>query len=261
MSYESLSLSELIPATEEEIYSAWLNSNEHSAFTGDQAEIDPVVGGRHSTFGGYAQGAIIDLIPARRIVQTWRTNDFPEGSPDSRLELTLEATVGGTMVTLLHTEIPDGQSDNYREGWVKYYFEALKKYFAEKIGQASDEELPLPTSSNGLSEHKKPPTRLTARAKTPAPKPAVKAAAAPAKPKAKAKAKAKPKAKTKAKVKAKTKATKAKSKARPAAKTKARKASKAKVKVKAKTKTKTKAKASKKPAKSKRASAGKKKRR
>jgi uncharacterized protein YndB with AHSA1/START domain len=257
MSYESLSLSELIPATEEEIYSAWLNSNEHSAFTGDQAEIDPVVGGRHSTFGGYAQGAIIDLIPARRIVQTWRTNDFPEGSPDSRLELTLEATVGGTMVTLLHTEIPDGQSDNYREGWVKYYFEALKKYFADKTDEAASNEEPTAlTPSNGLSEHKKPPTRLTTRAKTPAPKPAVKAAA-PAARKPNRKAKAKPKAKVKAKAKARAAAVKPK--ARPAAKSKARKPIKAKVKAKAKTK--TKAKASKKPAKSKRAAAPKKKKR
>ena len=167
MAHESLSLSELIPATEEEIYAAWLNSETHAALTGDQASIEPVIGGRHSTFGGYAQGAIVELQPGRRIVQTWRTDDFPEGSPDSRLELTLEATVGGTMLTLLHTDIPGGQSDNYRDGWVKYYFDPLKRFFGDKrnvtAGAPDDDtdvDLPAPAPA---APKKKPAAKVTAR--------------------------------------------------------------------------------------------------
>ena len=121
MAYESFSVSELIPVDPERIYAAWLDSAQHSAFTGDTARIEPFVGGQHSTFDGYAMGSTIDLLPGRRIVQTWRATDFPPGSPDSRVEVTLEATVGGTMVTILHTEIPAGQSDHYRDGWLKYY--------------------------------------------------------------------------------------------------------------------------------------------
>ncbi|HEX3696094.1 MAG TPA: SRPBCC family protein [Polyangia bacterium] len=225
MAYESLSLSELIPATEEEIYSAWLSSDQHSAFTGDEASIDPVIGGKHIAYGGYAQGAIVDLQPSRRIVQTWRTSDFPEGSPDSRLEVTLEPTVGGTMVTVLHTEIPEGQSDSYREGWVKYYFDPLKKYFAEKSGDDAEDvldDLLATAPANGISSHNGGPAKLTGRAKkAPTPQPKSAKETAKVQPKAKPKAKSNVKAKVKAKAKPKPKAkpkTKTKTKAKLTAK-------------------------------------------
>jgi uncharacterized protein YndB with AHSA1/START domain len=129
VTYDSLSLSELIPARPERIYAAWLSSDEHSAFTGDRAVVEPFVGGKHSAFDGYAVGQTVELQPGHRIVQTWRAEDFPLGSPDSRVEVTLEETVGGTMVTILHTEIPSGQGASYRDGWLKYYLEPLKGYF------------------------------------------------------------------------------------------------------------------------------------
>ena len=129
MTYDSLSLSEVIPAPPERIYAAWLSSDEHTAFTGDKAVVEPFVGGTHSTFDGYAIGRTVELQPGRRIVQTWRAEDFPLGSPDSRVEVTLEETVGGTMLTILHTEIPSGQGTSCRDGWVKFYLEPLKGYF------------------------------------------------------------------------------------------------------------------------------------
>jgi uncharacterized protein YndB with AHSA1/START domain len=141
VTYDSLSISEVIPAPAERIYAAWLSSDEHSAFTGDKALVEPFVGGKHSSFDGYAFGQTVELQPGRRIVQTWRAEDFPIGSPDSRVEVTLEETVGGTMVTILHTEIPSGQGSNYRDGWLKYYLEALKGYFVAA---------PAPRRSNGV---------------------------------------------------------------------------------------------------------------
>lgn len=227
MAYESLSLSELIPATGEQIYSAWLSSEHHTAFTGDQATIEPVVGGRHSAFSGYARGSIVALEPGTRIVKTWRTTDFPEGSPDSRVELTLEETVGGTMITLLHTEIPEGQSDSYRDGWVKYYFEPLKNYFRDAKAHIEIEGVPG-TVSNGAV------TGMTTRARIApaAPKPPAKA-----KPKLTAKAKSKPAKRVKPAKSAKSKKTaraarttpkKTKAKTKRAAKAKPKAAAKAK---------------------------------
>jgi uncharacterized protein YndB with AHSA1/START domain len=174
LAYESFSVSELIPADPERIYAAWLSSAEHTAFTGDTASIEPYVGGRHSAFDGYAVGATVELLPGRRIVQTWRATDFPPGCPDSRVEVTLEQTVGGTMVTIFHTEIPTGRGDSYRDAWLKYYLEPLKGYFTR----------PVPAPSNGVPHG---PPKVVVKAK------------------AKAKARKKVKAKTKAKVKAKAK--------------------------------------------------------
>jgi uncharacterized protein YndB with AHSA1/START domain len=130
---EAVLVSEIIPATRERIFAAWMDSDQHSAFTGDRAEIDPTVGGLHSSFDGYASGTTMSLEPFRRIVQTWRSTDFPQASADSLLEITLEETVGGTLLTLLHSEIPTGQSDRCREGWLRLYLEPLKRYFVGRL--------------------------------------------------------------------------------------------------------------------------------
>jgi uncharacterized protein YndB with AHSA1/START domain len=128
----------MIPARPERIYAAWLSSDEHTAFTGDKAVVEPFVGGAHSAFDGYAVGRTVDLQPGHRIVQTWRAEDFPVGSPDSRVEVTLEETVGGTMLTILHTEIPSGQGSHYRDGWLKYYLEPLKGFFAGEARRSAN---------------------------------------------------------------------------------------------------------------------------
>ena len=138
---ETVLVSEVIPASRHAIYAAWLDTRQHSAFTGDTAVIEPAIGGRHSTFGGYASGTMLELEPHRRIVQSWRSTEFPEGSPDSRLEVTLEDTAGGTLVTILHTQIPAGQGDRYKDGWIQYYLEPLKRYFSKRV-------------SNGVNGHR-----------------------------------------------------------------------------------------------------------
>jgi len=128
---ESILISEVIPATPERIFSAWMDSAEHSAFTGDEAVVVPEVGGEHQSAGGYIKGRTLELHEGSRIVQSWRTTEFPPESPDSRVEITLEPTLGGTLVTLLHTDIPVGQGDRYRQGWNEYYLSRLKTYFSD----------------------------------------------------------------------------------------------------------------------------------
>ena len=163
---EAVLVSEVIPATRERIFAAWMSSEQHSAFTADSAVIEPTVGGKHTTFGGYASGITTALDPFRRIVQTWRSTDFPKSSPDSVLEITLEETVGGTLVTLLHSGIPSGQSDQYREAWGRYYLEPLKRYFTGRL-------------SNGV--HAADTRALSARRKRGASRPIATAAKAGAK--------------------------------------------------------------------------------
>jgi uncharacterized protein YndB with AHSA1/START domain len=208
VAYDSLSISEVIPATAERIYEAWLSSDEHTAFTGDKALVEPFVGGKHSTFDGYAVGQTVELQPGRRIVQTWRAEDFPIGSPDSRVEVTLEETVGGTMVTILHTDIPSGQGSSYRDGWLKYYLEPLKGYFVKVPAR----------STNGVPKHA---PRVKAAPAAPAKKKASARKPKRAKPVAKARrAPIKKKARTTKKTKARV--TKKKTGARKTAKKKSR---------------------------------------
>ena len=68
--------------------------------------------------------------PPNRIVQAWRTTEFPAGSPDSRLELLFDVAKSGTRLTLIQTDLPPGQADQYKVGWRDYYFAPMREYFA-----------------------------------------------------------------------------------------------------------------------------------
>jgi activator of HSP90 ATPase len=127
---ESLRLETTLPASPRRIYEAWLDSKEHAAFSGGIAKINPVVGGKHSASDSYIEGVNLILEPYKRIVQSWRTTEFPEGAADSRLEILLDAVDGGTRLTLIQTNIPDGQTDQYEGGWRDYYFTPMAEYFA-----------------------------------------------------------------------------------------------------------------------------------
>jgi uncharacterized protein YndB with AHSA1/START domain len=199
VTYDSLSISEVIPASPDRIYAAWLSSAEHSAFTGDKAIVEPYVGGKHSSFDGYAVGRTIELQPGRRIVQTWRAEDFPIGSPDSRIEVTLEETVGGTMLTILHTEIPSGLGSSCRDSWLKYYLEPLKGYFVAERPKANGVRTHAPVVKAKAKAKPKAKPRQEAKAKRRAP--AKKVAARASKRKTARPAKAKRAAKSVRKVK------------------------------------------------------------
>jgi activator of HSP90 ATPase len=97
--------------------------------TESSAEIDPRIGGRHSSGDGYIWGENLELEPGVRIVQSWRTTDFDDSDPDSRLELTFEETDEGSLLTLRHTNIPSGQGESYHKGWEEYYFDPMEEYF------------------------------------------------------------------------------------------------------------------------------------
>ncbi|MCL5257545.1 MAG: SRPBCC domain-containing protein [Chloroflexi bacterium] len=134
---ESIEASEVFPVGRETLYNAWLSSEQHSAMTGSAAEIDARPGGRFTAWDGYISGTTTELQPPGRIVQSWRTTDFPEDAPDSRLEVCLETTKEGTRMTLKHAGIPAGQGAEYEQGWKDFYFEPMKEYFANPVSRSA----------------------------------------------------------------------------------------------------------------------------
>jgi uncharacterized protein YndB with AHSA1/START domain len=126
---ESLSLETIVLATPDRVYTAWLDGTEHSAFTGGEAIIEAVVGGKHSAWSGYIEGRFVELDPGRRIVMTWRTTEFSESDPDSRAEVRFSPDGGGTRVEIEHTELPPGGAQKYGTGWREFYFVPMRRYF------------------------------------------------------------------------------------------------------------------------------------
>ena len=124
-------ISAVIPAKASEIYKAWLSTKGHAAMTGSPAKVEGKVGGKFSAWDGYIFGTTLELTPNERILQAWRTTEFPDEAPDSRLEVMLEEATGGTKITLTHTKMPDDQVEDYRQGWEDFYFKPMKQYFGK----------------------------------------------------------------------------------------------------------------------------------
>lgn len=129
---ESITRTTTLPATPAAVYQAWLSSAGHSAMTGGRAEISAEVGAAFTCWGGYISGRNEELVPGERIVQSWRTKDFPADAPDSRLSLSLTAVPAGTQIELRHDDIPVGQGERYFAGWHERYFAPMSRYFSER---------------------------------------------------------------------------------------------------------------------------------
>jgi len=129
---QPLELFVLLSASPEEVYNAWLSSDEHSEFTDSVAEIDAKIGGKFTAWDGYIEGTTLELYPFTKIVQSWRTSDFPDDSPDSRLEVLLAPEDGKTKFTLIHSDIPEGQEEELEQGWKDFYFEPLEEYYLSR---------------------------------------------------------------------------------------------------------------------------------
>ena len=100
--YATISITVDFPVYPERVYRAWMDSYEHSRFTGNPAKISGKTGENFITIGGQVKSVIQVATPFTRIVQTWKVTQFPQNAPDSSIELKFEPTCTGAEVELTH---------------------------------------------------------------------------------------------------------------------------------------------------------------
>lgn len=125
-----ITLTATFPVPPSEIYNAWLSTDGHTAMTGSSAEVSNEVGGEFTAWDNYIWGTNLELIEDTKIVQSWRTSEFPDEAPDSELIIELEPDDGGTTLTLTHTNVPPSQEEMYEAGWQEHYFDPMSEYFS-----------------------------------------------------------------------------------------------------------------------------------
>jgi activator of HSP90 ATPase len=157
----------MLPARPADIYRAWLDARSHEAFTGGGvATSSPRIGGAFTAWEGYIRGTYLVLEPGERIVHAWRTTDFPMGSPDSRVEVLLEPARGGTLLTVVHAQIPAGQEVDYQSAWTDFYFRPMKKYFQAAAKPRAKRAGPArPSKAKATAAKRRAPGKLLGAAK------------------------------------------------------------------------------------------------
>lgn len=123
---------EIIPASPAEVYDALIDAKKHAEFTGSKATCQPKVGGKFTAWDGYISGKNLKLRKGRRIVQEWKTTEWPTGHPPSVVEFYFKKKGTGTELTMVHSNVPSAQAESYRQGWIDFYWKPLKRYFQKK---------------------------------------------------------------------------------------------------------------------------------
>jgi activator of HSP90 ATPase len=103
-----------------------MDSKKHSEFTGSDACISRKVGARFTVYGGEIEGKNLELVPDRKIVQSWRYGDWPEGHY-SRVTFLLQEVKEGTRLTFTQRGVPDEHYDDIAQGWRDYYWAPMKE--------------------------------------------------------------------------------------------------------------------------------------
>jgi activator of HSP90 ATPase len=115
-------------ATPHQVYDALMDSQRHTEFTGDAARISREVGGEIMAYGGYITGQNVELIPDKKIVQTWRASAWPAGQ-ESQVVFVLAPVPSGTRLQFTHRGVPDDQYESIKQGWIDYYWTPMKALF------------------------------------------------------------------------------------------------------------------------------------
>jgi len=150
--------------TPQRLYDAYLSSKDHAGMTGMPATWfrpatgkDVAVGEVGDEFHGFGMtgsdgkfhyllgGKLLDLVPGKEIVMTWRAAmwDLPAGAPDCILTLTFAKVPGGAEIRLVQVNVPDfpgdgadatgapeTETDHVNTNWYFRYWEPMRKYFA-----------------------------------------------------------------------------------------------------------------------------------
>jgi len=109
-----------------EVYEALMDSRKQSKFTESKCSISRKAGGKFTAYDGYIEGINLELEADKKIVQSWRASDWPEGHY-SQATFLLDEAGDTTSLTFTQTEVPEEFHDDIYQGWYDYYWEPMKE--------------------------------------------------------------------------------------------------------------------------------------
>ncbi len=121
-------------ATPYDVFEALMDEKKHAAFTGGEAMISRKVNGTFTSFDGWATGKNIELVKDKKIVQTWRPDDWSEGVW-STCTYVIKTVPTGTEMTFTQVNVPKPFVKTVALGWYKYYWKPMQKFFDSRVNK------------------------------------------------------------------------------------------------------------------------------
>jgi len=117
-------------ATPHDVYETLMDGEQHGALSGQPTTVSRRVGGAFKV-GHDLEGKQLALTADKRIVQTWRANNWPKGVY-SKATFALAKAPGGTRITFTQTGVPSEFLKEITSGWKVYYWRPLRRKWASR---------------------------------------------------------------------------------------------------------------------------------
>lgn len=124
----TIQIAATLPATPDRLFDMYLDPGEHTGFTGMPATVSAVPGSSFSAFDGVITGTMLQVVPKRLIVQSWRSPHWGPADLDSTLVLTFLADIEGARIELTQVNVVDADFAGVSHGWEKYYWAPWREY-------------------------------------------------------------------------------------------------------------------------------------
>jgi activator of HSP90 ATPase len=119
-----------LPARARDLYAMYLSPRAHGAITGGKVVIGSRPGSKFRAFGGALTGRMLQTVPGRLIVQSWRSTPFRKSDADSTLMLRFTPRGRSGRIDLVHVNVPNHDYNGVDKGWKNYYWKPWRKYLA-----------------------------------------------------------------------------------------------------------------------------------
>lgn len=124
----SFNLKETFQTSANELYRTFINQEFVQVFTRSSAAVDGHRGGRFQLLDGSISGEFTQLVPDQKIEMRWRFRTWPSAHY-ATITLQLEDQEDETELRMECRGVPAGEEDSTRDGWSRFYFQAIKQTF------------------------------------------------------------------------------------------------------------------------------------
>ncbi len=128
----TIQLAASLPASPDRLFDMYLDPVEHSAFTGSPVAISAEPGAAFRAFNDVLTGTILQIVPKRLIVQSWRSPNWGPADLDSTLILTFLPEGDAGRIELTQVNVVDTDFAGVSQGWEKFYWTPWRAYLTRE---------------------------------------------------------------------------------------------------------------------------------